>query len=90
MGYFVTIIILSCINIIAVLGLAILTGYTGLFSMGHAGFMAVGGYATAVLYMHLHVPFWLALPLGGTIAGLSSFIIGYPPSGANCAVIILP
>jgi branched-chain amino acid transport system permease protein len=28
--------------------------------------------------MHLHVPFWLALPLGGTIAGLSSFIIGYP------------
>ena len=78
MGYFITITILSCINIIAALGLAILTGYTGLFSMGHAGFMAVGGYATAVLYMHLHVPFWLALPLGGIIAGFSSFIIGYP------------
>lgn len=78
MGYLITITILSCINIIAALGLSILTGYTGLFSMGHAGFMAVGGYSTAVLFMHLHVPFWLALPLGGTIAGLSSFIIGYP------------
>lgn len=78
MGYITTISILGCINIIAVLGLAILTGYTGMFSIGHAGFMAVGGYTAAVLYMRCHVPFLLALPAGGLVAGLSSFIIGYP------------
>ncbi len=78
MGYINTIIILGGINIIAALGLAILTGYTGLFSIGHAGFMALGGYATAVLYMHLHVPFILALLLGGLFAGLCSLIIGIP------------
>lgn len=78
MGYINTIIILGGINIIAALGLSILTGYTGLFSIGHAGFMALGGYATAVLYMNLHVPFLLALILGGLFAGLCSLIIGIP------------
>ncbi len=78
MGYLSTICVLSCINIVAVLGLAILTGYTGLFSIGHAGFMAVGAYASAILYMHFGVPFYLALVLGGFAAGLSSLIIGYP------------
>ena len=78
MGYLSTICILSCINIIAVLGLAILTGYTGLFSIGHAGFMAVGAYASAILVIHFGVPFYLALALGGLAAGVSSFIIGFP------------
>jgi branched-chain amino acid transport system permease protein len=78
MGYLVTICILSCINIVAVLGMAILTGYTGLFSIGHAGFMAVGAYSSAVLLMDFHVPFYLALLLGGVVAGASSFIIGIP------------
>jgi len=78
MGYINTILILGGINVIAALGVAILTGYTGLFSIGHAGFMAVGGYVAAVMYMELHVPFVIALLLGGAVAGLSSFIIGYP------------
>ncbi len=78
MGYINTILILGGINVIAALGVAILTGYTGLFSIGHAGFMAVGGYVAAVMYMELHVPFVIALVLGGVVAGLSSFIIGYP------------
>jgi branched-chain amino acid transport system permease protein len=78
MGYVTAIAILGCINIVAVLGMAILTGYTGLFSIGHAGFMALGGYTAAVLTLYLHVPFWLSVPVGGLVAGLSSFIIGYP------------
>ena len=78
MGYLATICILSCINIIAVLGLAILTGYTGLFSIGHSGFMAIGAYVSAILYLHLHVPYFPALALGGLAAGLASLIIGYP------------
>lgn len=78
MSYLSTVLILGCINLVAALGLAILTGYTGLFSIGHAGFMAVGGYSAAILYLSCHFPFWLALPAGGLIAGFSSLIIGYP------------
>jgi len=77
-GYLSTICVLGCINIIAVLGMAVLTGYTGLFSIGHAGFMAVGAYMSAALFLQWHVPFLLAVPIGGLIAGASSFIIGYP------------
>ena len=76
MGYLNAILILGGINIIAALGVSILTGYTGLFTIGHAGFMALGGYACALLVLHLHIPLVIALPLGGLFAGLCSFIIG--------------
>ena len=78
MGYINTIIILGGINIIAALGVAILTGYTGLFTIGHAGFMALGGYMSAIFVKELGVPFPIAILLGGTFSGLCSFIIGYP------------
>jgi branched-chain amino acid transport system permease protein len=82
MGYIEAIIILGGINIIAVLGVAILTGYTGLFTIGHAGFMALGGYFACVLVKELHLgqvaTVLFALPAGGLFAGLCSFIIGYP------------
>ena len=83
MGYLTTILILGGISVIGALGLAILTGYTGLFSIGHSGFMALGAYATAVLYMELHVPFVLALILGGAFAAACSMIVGYPTFRSN-------
>lgn len=78
MGYINAIIILCGINIIAALGISILTGYTGLFSIGHAGFMALGGYASAILVKEFGVHFAIALLAGGAFAGICSFIIGYP------------
>jgi branched-chain amino acid transport system permease protein len=78
MGYINAIIILGGINIIASLGVAILTGYTGLFTIGHAGFMALGGYMSAIMVKEFNIPFPIALLIGGTFAGLCSFIIGYP------------
>jgi len=78
MGYFNAIIILAGINIIAALGVAILTGYTGLFTIGHAGFMALGAYMCAIMLVEFHIPFLPALLIGGAFAGLCSFIIGYP------------
>ncbi len=59
------------------LGLALLTGYTGQFSIGHAAFMGVGAYATVVLE-HMGVPFVLALPLGGAVAALAGLVVGIP------------
>ena len=78
MYYALSIATVAGINIICVSGLTLLTGFTGMFSMGHAGFMAIGGYSAAVLHMHLHVPFLLAVLLGGVIAALSSLIVGVP------------
>lgn len=78
MHYITSIAILAGINIIIVSGLTILTGFTGMFSMGHAGFMAIGGYTAAVLNMYLHIPFLLALVLGGLVAAVSSLIVGIP------------
>jgi branched-chain amino acid transport system permease protein len=78
MGYINTIVILGGISVIAALGVAILTGYTGLFSIGHAAFMSLGGYAAAFVFMDLHVPYVLALIFGGLFAGLCSLIIGVP------------
>ena len=78
MGYVQMVLILGGINLIATLGVAILTGYTGLFTIGHAGFMALGGYLSAILAKEFHVPLLLSVLAGGLFAGLSSFVIGYP------------
>ncbi|MDR3673148.1 MAG: branched-chain amino acid ABC transporter permease [Holophaga sp.] len=77
-GYFQNISILVGITVIATMGVAILTGYTGLFTIGHAGFMAVGGYLAAILAKEAHLALVPALLGGGLAAGLVSFIIGYP------------
>jgi branched-chain amino acid transport system permease protein len=74
--YIKGILILSGINLMAVLGLSLLTGFTGLFSFGHAGFMAIGGYVTAVGTMKLGLPFVPSLLLGAVGAALASFFIG--------------
>ena len=78
MGYLQGILILISINIVAVCGVIILTGYTGLFSLGHAGFVSIGAYISAVLCKDFGVPFILAMVLGGLVAALSSVIVGYP------------
>jgi branched-chain amino acid transport system permease protein len=66
------------ITVISVHGLNILTGYCGQISIGHAGFMAVGGYTSAVLCAKLGFPFWVALPCGALAAGIAGLIFGLP------------
>lgn len=78
MGYINTILILGGINVIAALGVSILTGYTGLFTIGHAGFMALGGYVSAILIKEYSIHFAPALLVGGLFAGVASLLIGYP------------
>jgi len=66
------------IGVISVHGLNILTGYCGQISIGHAGFMAVGGYTSAILCAKLGLPFWAALPCGALAAGIAGLIFGLP------------
>jgi len=66
------------ITIIAAIGLNILIGYCGQLSIGHAGFMAVGAYTTAVLTNKLGFPFLAGLICSGFSAGLIGLIFGIP------------
>jgi branched-chain amino acid transport system permease protein len=66
------------ITIIAVTGLNILTGYCGQLSIGHAGFMAVGAYTSAVLVSRFDLPFIVGLLCAGIMAGLIGIIFGVP------------
>ncbi len=63
---------------IGALGLNILTGFTGQISLGHAAFMGIGAYATAVLAARAGWPFWLAVPAGGAAACLAGMVVGVP------------
>ncbi|MEI7973429.1 MAG: branched-chain amino acid ABC transporter permease, partial [Bdellovibrio sp.] len=71
------------INITLALSLNLVNGITGQFSLGHAGFMAVGAYISAFGLTHLHSEpnlghFFLWACLGGLGASLAGFIVGLP------------
>lgn len=63
--------------VVAVLGLHVLTGLTGLFSMGQAAFVGVGAYVTAILASH-GLSGWACLPLAALGAGVAGFFFGLP------------
>ncbi len=77
------------IYFIALLGLNVLTGYTGQISLGHGAFMAIGGYTTAILISDQGLKLgghtfssdmkdiW-TIPLAGLIAGVVGFLFGFP------------
>jgi len=69
-----------CINIILAVSLNLITGFTGQFSLGHAGFMSIGAYVCALTTMHLNstVGFLLGILAGGTLAALVGILIGIP------------
>jgi branched-chain amino acid transport system permease protein len=55
-----------------------LISLTGQMSLGHAGFMAVGSYVSALLVMKSGLTFWESLPIGGIAAALLALVVGYP------------
>ena len=59
------------------IGLMLLVGYTGQVSLGHAAFLGIGAYAHAFLIQH-GVPFIVAMPLAGLVAGAVGFLVGLP------------
>jgi len=76
--YLQGILILAGINLIAVLGLSLLTGFTGSFCFGQAGFLAVGAYVSTLITMKFNMPFPISLVTGMMAAGLISILLGYP------------
>lgn len=66
------------ITLIAVAGVYVLTGLTGMFSLGQAAFMAIGAYASGLLVLRAHLPIALAWILAVVMATGVGFLIGYP------------
>ncbi|MBQ4468734.1 MAG: branched-chain amino acid ABC transporter permease [Synergistaceae bacterium] len=77
-GYQEGIVILMCINCIAAMGVSILTGFTGIFTLGHAAYMALGAYTTAILTVRYGVHWLPAIIAGGLMAVLIAWLIGLP------------
>jgi len=66
------------IFLIALIGLNILTGYTGQISLGHGAFMAVGGYTTAILMADHGVKDVWTIPIAAVVTGVAGFLFGLP------------
>lgn len=78
--YLMAILATLCINIVLAVSLNLITGFTGQFSLGHAGFMAIGAYATGLITIAVpSVPGLIAgLAVGGLLSALVGFLIGLP------------
>ena len=78
--YYQDILFLMCINIIMAVSLNLITGFTGQFSLGHAGFMAIGAYTAALIIMQISntAGFLLGILAGGALAAIVGCIIGFP------------
>ncbi len=94
--YHSKVIMLIGINIILTVSLNIATGYLGQLPLGHAGFMAVGAYASAIFLTRTALPIAVAFPigivLGGVVSGIFGVLIGMPAlrlKGDYLAIITL-
>jgi branched-chain amino acid transport system permease protein len=76
-GYTLSVLIFAGINVIAAYSFYV-PFKTGQVSLGQAGFMAVGAYASAVATQKFAIPFPLALVFGGLLAGLIGVLVGFP------------
>jgi branched-chain amino acid transport system permease protein len=79
-GYPIYLLSLAMINIIAAIGLNLLTGNSGQISLCHSSFIAIGAYASTLLTARYGVPFWAAIPLGALLAALMGALLGAPAS----------
>jgi branched-chain amino acid transport system permease protein len=83
---------LILINIVAAIGLNLLTGNCGLISLCHASLMAIGAYTTALLTTRFAVTYALALPAGVIMTTFLGALLGYPArrlSGLYLALVTL-
>jgi len=89
-GYHQGLAALVGIYFIAIIGLNILTGYSGQISIGHGAFMAVGGYTTAIMSRDHHTNLVLTMLMAFAICFALGFVLGLPAlrfSGVYLALV---
>ena len=67
-----------CIYAIALMGLNLLTGYNGQFSLGHGAFYAIGAYTSAIMMDQWNVPYGWTIPAAGVLCLIVGFLFGRP------------
>jgi branched-chain amino acid transport system permease protein len=77
-AYYYDVAIRMCINAIVVLSLNMLIGFAGQISLGHAGFLGIGAYASAVLPAHFGWPPIAALGVGAAVSGALAALVARP------------
>src|SRR5688572_16793090 len=63
---------------IALMGLNLLTGYNGQFSLGHGAFYAIGAYTSAIMMDRWNVPYGWTIPVAGVLCLVVGFLFGRP------------
>lgn len=76
--YYLQILTVAAIWAIVVIGLDLLVGYTGYVSFGHAAYIGIGGYTSAILVTKLGFSFWIAMPVAIMLTGMIGFLISIP------------
>jgi branched-chain amino acid transport system permease protein len=66
------------INVLVVVGLALLFGHAGQVSLGHAAFVGLGAYTCAFLTVQLHAPWLLAFACAGVVAAVGGLLLALP------------
>jgi len=69
---------MALIYAIAILGLNLLTGFNGQFSLGHSAFFGLGAYTAAILMETYGVPYYLTFPVAGIVCFAFGFLFGLP------------
>jgi branched-chain amino acid transport system permease protein len=69
---------LAIIYAVAILGLNLLTGFNGQFSLGHSAFYAIGAYTAAIMMDHWDIAYYWTLPVAGLVCLVTGFLFGLP------------
>ncbi len=69
---------LAMIYGIAILGLNLLTGFNGQFSLGHSAFFAIGAYTAAIMMDRFDIAYYWTLPTAGAVCLVFGFLFGLP------------
>jgi branched-chain amino acid transport system permease protein len=77
-SYVMYVINIVMIYAICTMALNLLTGVGGQVSIGHAAFLAIGAYSSAIMDLRLGIPFWVSIVIAGLITGVIGFIVGLP------------
>lgn len=78
--YLIRIMTMICLYSILALSLNLLTGYTGLVSIGHSAFCAIGGYTSSLLSLYLGLPWFITAIFAMIMAGLVGLLVAAPTS----------
>jgi branched-chain amino acid transport system permease protein len=78
MEFYLKVLEITCLFTILVLGAYLMTGLTGLFSLGQGGFLSIGAYTAAIAFLKFNLPFPVCLALAVGMGVLVGVVIGFP------------